>query len=61
MSTVMFILCFNVVSFGCLSPLLYNDLLDTVNYSALKQKLISPSIIRIRLMNEYVEIARKSR
>lgn len=60
MSKVMFILCFNVVSFGCLSQLLYNGLLDTINYSALKHKLISPLIIRIRLMNEYVEIARQA-
>lgn len=57
MSKVIFILCFNIVSFGCLSQLLYNDLLDTVNYSALKQKLISLLIIWIRLMDEYLELA----
>lgn len=34
------ILCLNMISFRFLSQLLYYDLLDTVNYSALKQKLI---------------------
>lgn len=54
MSEVIFILCFNIVSFGCSSQLLYNDLLDTVNYSASKQKLISLLIILIRLMDEQI-------
>lgn len=53
-SEVIFILCFNIISFGCSSQLLYNDLLDTVNYSASKQKLISLLIILIRLMDEQI-------
>lgn len=54
MPKVSFILCFNIISFGCSFQLLYNDLLGTVNYSALKQKLISLLIIWIRLMDEYI-------
>lgn len=59
-STVIFILSFNIVTSGCLSQLLYNDLLDTVNYSALKQKLIWLLIIWIRLRDEYLETARQA-
>lgn len=59
-SKVAFLLCFNNVSLGCLSQLIYNDLLDTINYSALKQKLILLLIIQIKLMDEYLEMARQA-
>lgn len=59
-STVIFILSFNIVTSGCLSQLLYNDLLDTVNYSALKQKLIWLLIIWLSLRDEYLETARQA-
>lgn len=59
-SKVAFLLCFNSVSLGCLSQLIYNDLLDTINYSALKQKLILLLIIQIKLMDEYLEMARQA-
>lgn len=49
-----------LLSLECLSQLLNNDLLETVNYSALKQKLISFLIIWIRLMDEYLKIARQA-
>lgn len=54
------ILCLNMTSFGCLSQLLYYDLLDTVNYSALKQKCILLLIIEIRLMDEYLMTPRQA-
>lgn len=59
-SKVIFIVCLNILSLGCLSQLLNNDLLDNVNYSALKQKLILFLITWIRLMDEYLEIARQA-
>lgn len=59
-SKAIFTVCFNIVTFGCLSQLPHNDLLDTVNYSALKQKLILLLIMWIRLMDEYLEIAREA-
>lgn len=59
-SAVIFILSFNIVTSGCLSQLLYNDLLDTVNYSALKQKLIWLLIIWLTLRDEYLETARQA-
>lgn len=40
-----FILCLNMISLGYLSQHLYCDLLDTVDYSGLKQKLILLLII----------------
>lgn len=49
-----------LLSLGCLSQRLNNDLLETVNYSALKQKLIPFLIIWIRLMDEYLKIARQA-
>lgn len=59
-SKIIFLLCFNIVSLRCLSQLIYNDLLDIINYSALKQKLILLLIIRIKLMDEYLEMARQA-
>lgn len=59
-STVIFILSFNILTSGCLPQLLYNDLLDTVNYSALKQKLIWLLIIWLSLKDEYLETARQA-
>lgn len=40
-----FILSLNMLSLRCLSQPLYDDLLESVNYSALKQKLILVLII----------------
>lgn len=59
-SSVIFTLSFNIVTSGCLSQLLDNDLLDTVNYSALKQKLIWLLIIWLRLRDAYLETARQA-
>lgn len=55
-----FQLWFNILSFGCLSQLLYYDLLDNVDYLTLKRKLISLLIIWIRLMDEHLVVARQA-